>query len=99
MSTTRSVIHETGILIDHDFEVVLVDTNSRRIATRLGKCGFRELTTTKSAPYRRFTGLPKQVSFRRVARVVPPNGRSSKFGGKRGIPVGVPEKKGEGHGP
>jgi len=61
-------IKETSILIDHDTGVVLVDTNVRGVASKLVGQGFQEFTTPPNRPYRRFSGVLNQVSFRKVGK-------------------------------
>lgn len=85
---------ETGITIDHQTQEVRVDTTNRRLATRAVRCGFRELSTGATTPYRRFTGLPAQISLRKVrtGKGASP-GRSSKFGRRIASRTQVPDKK------
>ena len=60
----RDFIYETAITIDHEDDVMLVDTTQAGIASALLRCGFTETTKPTSRPYRRFRGLADQIRFR-----------------------------------
>ncbi len=63
-------VKETAITIDHENGIAIVDTTARRVATRLSKLGFEEITEQpKNSPYRSFRGPEEYVSFRRPRRV------------------------------
>ena len=64
-------IKETSILIDHDTGKVLIDTNSKGIASLLVRRGFVEFGGELSIPYRRFEGQERQISFRGTKRKSP----------------------------
>ncbi len=59
----RTYIYETAITIDHEADVMLVDTTVARIAGQLLRVGFQETTEPDARPFRRFRGLPEQIRF------------------------------------
>lgn len=61
----RNFIYETAITIDHEDDVMLVDTTVASMATQLRRCGFIETTKASSHPYRRFRGNADQFRFRK----------------------------------
>lgn len=58
--------YETCVCLDHTAGTLRVDTTVRGVATKLLRLGFQEVKSPHSAPYRRFTGQPKQLSFRKA---------------------------------
>lgn len=59
-----SEIKETAVTVDHDLKTCLVDTNSKGMASKLKRLGFKLLNSEKSHPYWRFSGTARQISFR-----------------------------------
>ena len=62
--------YETAITVDHDLGECRVDTTMRGVASRLVTRGFVEVTKANSAPYRRFVGQARQISFRGIGKRV-----------------------------
>jgi len=65
-------IKETSVTIDYEADICWVDTTQQGVVTRLKRCGFKELSEKCRPGYWRFTGKPKQVSFRAPAGRKPP---------------------------
>lgn len=61
----RCYLFETAITIDHEEDLMLVDTTVRGVASQLLRAGFTETTTPAAWPYRRFQGQADQLRFRR----------------------------------
>ncbi len=66
-------IRETGITIDYDLKRVLIDTNMKGVASKLKRLGFKLIEDSKSEPYWRFEGTPRQISFRSFKKKVNKN--------------------------
>jgi len=75
-------IKETAITIDYDCGECRVDTSVRGVASKLVRCGFIEVTKANSAPYRRFVGTEKQVTFRKTGSRVKVASKGVKIGAK-----------------
>lgn len=68
-----NIIRETSITIDYDLNRVYVDTNRKGVASKLKHLGFEMLKHEKSdlgELFWRFTGVPRQISFRGVNKKV-----------------------------
>ena len=70
----RDFLYETAITIDHEDDLMLVDTTQAGIASALLRCGFTETTKLNSRPYRRFRGFADQIRFRQPKGLRPVKG-------------------------
>ncbi len=72
----KNFIFETAVTIDHEANVMLVDTTVRGIASALRRAGFLETTKPNSRPYLRFRGQADQLRFRKAKGQRTPRGRA-----------------------
>ena len=68
-------IYETAATVDHERDELRVDTSVRSVASTLLRAGFREVTRSNSAPYRRFVGRADQMRFRKAKGIRKVRGR------------------------
>ena len=61
----KDFIYETAITIDHELNELRLDTTVTSVATSALRCGYTEVTTETSKPYRRFTAQADQARLRR----------------------------------
>ena len=77
---------ESAIMLDHDEDVIWVDTRSEAIASMARRAGLREVTSRRSGAYTRFVGVLSSVNVRiRRRRVLDDDSKArlrSKLAGK-----------------
>ncbi len=87
----QDFIYETAITIDHDADLMRVDTTVRSVATALRRAGFTDVTKPNSRPYFRFQGQADQIRFRKPKGQRTPRGAAKKrpgdlLGGAKSAP-------------
>lgn len=70
-------LKETCILMIHDDDICIIDTNVKSMMTTLKANGFNEIDDPRSKPYKRYMGKLNQISIKKAKRMHPTGAKTS----------------------